>query len=456
VSTNVADALITEALETPWAITQAGLSTILAVLTRTNVPPEALERDRGTPLSNERNSEVTVRDGVAIVQVAGPMVRRGDFFSRVSGVTSYDRIARDLALALDTPGVRSILLSVDSPGGAVTGVSDLAAMIRTGSEKKPIVVHTDGELASAAYWLGSAATEIVASPTALVGSIGVRMAMRKEKATANDRMVTFEFVSSQSPKKAVDPETDAGRAQIMSTIDAMAQVFIETVAMYRGRDIDAVLAHFGQGDVLVGQHALDAGMIDRLGTFEDTLARLASRPSASTRVGVPRAVALPPSLLNTSGETMSMKKDTQNGAADTDEPTVTEAELTTRVTAARTEAGTAAIARVTALLALSSAAIEPALLTAISDGTSPEAFAYKQALAAKAAKSAEGDAEAKGKQAYIDAQVKTEKTLAAAGVQVPTAKTVEDAPDAKAEKKSRLLAAAKRTGLAKATTGGAD
>jgi capsid assembly protease len=445
VSQNVADALITEALENPWAITQPGLATILAVLTRTNVPVEALERDRGAPLSNDRNAEVTIRDGVAIVSAAGPMVRRGDFFSRVSGATSYDRVAKDLGLALEDPSVRAILLNLDSPGGAVTGVSDLAAMISAGKQLKPIVVHSDGEIASAAYWLASAATEIVASPTVVVGSIGVRMAMRKEKASANDRMVTFEFVSSQSPYKSVDPETDAGRAQVMRTVDALAQVFIETVAANRNVSVEKVLSDFGQGDVLVGQAALDAGMIDRLGTFEDTLARLASRRTTSaTRVGVPRAMATPPSLTLHSGERM---KDTDNGAAAQGEPTFTQAQLDAHSGTAQASERS----RITALLALSTAVIEPALLTAISEGASPEKFAYTQALAAKAATAAKDDAEAKAKADYLALQKGNEDALAKTGVQVPSAKAGDDKPDAGADRHNRLLAAAKRTGVLKST-----
>jgi capsid assembly protease len=449
VSQNIADALITEAIETPWAITQPGLATILAVLTRTNVPAEALERDRGALLSNDRNAEVTIRDGVAIVSAAGPMVRRGDFFSRVSSATSYERVAKDLGIALEDPSVRAILLQLDSPGGTVTGVSDLAAMISAGKRTKPIVVHSDGEIASAAYWLASAATEIVASPTVVVGSIGVRMTMKKEKASANDRMVTFEFVSSQSPYKSVDPETDAGRAQIMRTVDALTQVFIETVAANRNASVEKVLSDFGRGDLLVGQAALDAGMIDRLGTFEETLARLASRSTTSTlRVGVPRAMATPPSPTLRTGALMN---DNETGAAAQGEPMVTTAQMDAQIAAARTEERTLQLGRVTALLELSTASIEPALIAAIADGTTAEKFAYTQALAAKATKAVASKSEDAAKQQYLEAQKQNEEILAATGVQLPSAKVVDPKPDASEDKKNRLLAAGKRTGALKST-----
>ena len=445
-STNVADTLLTEAISAPWAITEAGLSLILAVLTRTNVSLEALEKDRGEPLSNDRNSQVTYRDGVAIVTIAGPLVRRGDFFSRISGATSYDRVAADLAIALESPAVRAILLNIDSPGGEVTGVSDLAAMIRAGIAKKPIVAHTDGIAASAAYWIAAAASEIVASPTGLVGSIGVRMAMTKQKVSATDRYAQFEFVSSQSPKKSADPETDAGRAQIQQTIDDLAAVFVGTVATYRGVSVETVLADFGQGDVFVGQRALDAGMVDRLGSFEDTLAALARRSTTSTmRVGVPRAMAAAPSLLNP-GAQMD-QKDNEAGATVTGEPTA--AQLEAHASKAVAVALASDRTRMTQICAVAGVTLDASVVTAITSGVDAGAFALSRVLDQQAAA-------AKAGADHLERAAKNEKDLQALNITVPGAKAADDTTPPAAAKKGALVAAAKRTGLLKATTGGTD
>lgn len=439
-STNVADTLLTEALQTPWAITEAGLSLILSVLTRTNVSLEALEKDRGEPLSNDRNAQVTYRDGVAIIPIAGPLVRRGDFFSRISGATSYDRIASDLAIALETPAVRAILLNIDSPGGEVTGLSDLGAMIRAGTAKKPIIAHTDGMAASAAYWIASAATEIVGSPTAIVGSIGVRMAMTKRKPNEKDTYTSFEFVSSQSPKKNADPETPEGYAQIKQTIDDLGAVFVQTVATHMGVDVETVLADFGQGDVFVGQRARDAGMLHHIATFEDTLAALVSRSSTSTtRVGVPRATAHTPSRLNP-GASM---KDEETGATDTGDPTAAQlaAHAATVLAADRT--------RVTQICAVAGITLDAPIAAAITSGISAGDFALARALD-KANTHVQAGAE------HLERQAKAEKELQALNIVVPGASPDADAVPPKTQAKKALRTALERSGLAKTTTGGAD
>ncbi|HYW50486.1 MAG TPA: hypothetical protein VE861_07765, partial [Gemmatimonadaceae bacterium] len=137
----------------------------------------------------------------------------------------------------------------------------------------------------------------------------------------------------------------------------------------------------------------------------------------------------------------------ETGATDKGESTATAAQLEAHAKTVRTAERT----RITNLLALSSASIEAALVTAITEGTSPESFAYTQALASKAAKATAGNDEAAAKQKHLEAQAKNEETIAKTGVQLPSAKAVDDKPDARAEKKSRLLAAQARTGNKKLT-----
>jgi ClpP class serine protease len=191
-------------------------------------------------------------------------------------------MARDLQAALDNPSYRSIIINFDTPGGEVTGVDELAKAIRAGKAVKPIIAYVGGSAASAGYWLASQATEIVIAETAILGSIGVRAAFQdtsKKDAEAGRR----EFISSQSPGKRTDLSTDEGKARIQNTIDALADVFIATVASGRGVKPDDVIAKFGGGDVLIGSAAVAAGMANRIGTYEAVIAELAGRsPSPTT------------------------------------------------------------------------------------------------------------------------------------------------------------------------------
>ncbi|MFZ5586137.1 MAG: S49 family peptidase [Thermodesulfobacteriota bacterium] len=256
-----------------WAITEEGMKAIIMVAERKG-DPEALAAKLGKPLENAYRVEV--RDGVAILPVRGPLFRYANLFTAISGASSYQMLARDFAAAMESPETRSVLLMIDSPGGMVNGCHELAEMIHSARGKKPVVAYVGGMGCSAAYWLASAADEIVADPTAMLGSIGVLLEVRDTKEQdAKNGVRVHQFVSSQSPKKCPDPGQESGRAQYQADIDALAQVFVERVARNRGVSAETVLSKFGGGGVLVGADAVAAGLADRLGSFEDVLAGLA-------------------------------------------------------------------------------------------------------------------------------------------------------------------------------------
>lgn len=275
----------------PWAITRDALETILAIAARENASPDAVAAELGRPLENTRT--VTIRDGVAVIPVTGPMFRYANLFSQVSGATSYEQLATEFTAAVRNPDVRAIVLSVDSPGGEVNGAAELAGMIYGARGSKPIVAHISGFGASAAYWLASAADELVASETALVGSLGVIMAVGETGGDSIDPMTgrrESEFVSSQSPAKAVDLSDQEDRARLQGIADALADVLLTDVSRHRGISKKRVESDYGRGAVLVGQSALRAGLVDRIGTFEGVIAELAR---AAGRAGVPARTTVP-------------------------------------------------------------------------------------------------------------------------------------------------------------------
>lgn len=211
-------------------------------------------------------SNITIRDGVGILDITGPIMRYGGgFFSFLFRSASIDGLARDFQALIDDDQVRSIILNIDSPGGTVAGVHEFANMIYNARAEKPISAYIGGQGASAAYWIASAADEIVVDETALAGSIGVVMTVFKG---FDDEV---EIVSTQSPNKRPDPETDAGRAELQRTVDAIAQVFVENVARNRDETVETVLNQFGQGGLVVGEAAIDHGLADRLGNLEDLI-----------------------------------------------------------------------------------------------------------------------------------------------------------------------------------------
>ncbi|MBW1713967.1 MAG: S49 family peptidase, partial [Deltaproteobacteria bacterium] len=174
--------------------------------------------------------------------------------------------------ALEDQAVKAILLDIDSPGGQVNGVADFASQVYEARKVKPVVAYISGSGASGAYWIGSAAWKVAASPTAIIGSIGI-VATRPGVKPADD----VDFISSVSPKKRPSLKTASGLAQIQAEIDALGEVFVQTVAKYRGTKVKTVLENFGQGGFYIGAQAAKAGMVDYLTTFEKVLSWMVKR-----------------------------------------------------------------------------------------------------------------------------------------------------------------------------------
>ncbi len=250
-----------------WLITDEWLATIVAIADRSQSDIQAVLAARGEPLANTEG--VVMRDGVAVLPVRGPIFRYANLFTQVSGATSLESLATDFGQAVANPAVKAIVLEVDSPGGMAAGISEFAAQVRAASQVKPVVAYVSDMGASAAYWIASAASQLVISDTARVGSIGVVMQAQR---SAEDG--TIKFISSQSPLKQARPDSEAGQRLYQQQMDQMAQVFIDAVASYRGVTAEKVTTDFGQGFTLVGAAAVAAGMADRLGTLESIIAGL--------------------------------------------------------------------------------------------------------------------------------------------------------------------------------------
>jgi capsid assembly protease len=248
-----------------WAITPAALDQIIAIAGREHSPDfEAVLARQGERLA--RTGSVQLRGDVAVVPIVGPIFRYANFFTAISGATSIEDTALDFRAAVDDPRVRAIVLSIDSPGGSVAGISDFAKQVRAAATTKTVVAFVDGQAASAAFWIATAAPWLAISDSAIVGSVGVVAGIR----VADDKDFV-EIVSSQSPDKRPNLRTDEGRAVVQRTIDSLAQVFINAVADYRQVSAATVVKSFGAGGVKVGRDAIKANMADEISTLEDII-----------------------------------------------------------------------------------------------------------------------------------------------------------------------------------------
>ena len=278
-----------------WAITPEALEAILAIGQRTEISAEEIARsihgeswERFVTMDDKSKRTFALEgknypmlegartisqiDNVALLPVVGPIVPRSNMFSRVSGMTSIDTLAQDFNIALESDEIDTIILNMDSPGGEITGVAEFANMVYSAREKKKILTYVYGMSASAGYWIASAASEIVTSPTGESGSIGVVAAYTSNREAEEKKGIKrVEIVSSQSPNKRLDLETNSGRAQVQSIVDELANVFIGAVARNRGVKTADVAERFGRGGTFVGASSIEAGLTDNLGSLESLI-----------------------------------------------------------------------------------------------------------------------------------------------------------------------------------------
>jgi signal peptide peptidase SppA len=281
----------------PWAITPEALQNMVAIAGRTHeVTPEAIERFRME--RHEDAPTLQLHQGIAVIRVQGPMFRHAGLFGAISGATSYESVARALGIAEQDRSIRAVLFDFDSPGGEVNGCVELARVIREVGARVPVHAYVSGLGASAAYWLASATSRISASPTAIVGSIGVLMTAIDDSALMErEGLREITIVSSQSPNKVSDPATPEGRSRVQRMVDDLAAVFVAAVAEHRGITPADVVTQFGGGDVFVGEAARSVGLVDAIESFEQAFAALQASlaPGASARPSLSVASAAEPS-----------------------------------------------------------------------------------------------------------------------------------------------------------------
>lgn len=283
----------------PWALDAAAFDTMVAVLTRwasgDRLSAEQIARVvAGAPevAAARRQAQPAGAGSVAVIPVFGTIAHRAHMVQNVSsaGGTSTELLGRAIASAADNPDIGAIVLDIDSPGGAVAGTPEVVDRIFEARAKKPIVAVANAQAASAGYWIGSAATEFVASPSAMVGSVGV-LAVHEDRSAehaANGRKFTFIHAGKYKVEgNSAEPLTDDARAQIQSMVDNAYGVMVRGIARNRGVSPDAVRSDYGEGRVFSADDALARGMIDRIATLDETIARLAnprrrSHVSAST------------------------------------------------------------------------------------------------------------------------------------------------------------------------------
>lgn len=274
--------------EERWAIREEKLQAILDLMSdqTDGIKYDAIELQ--ARLASRAEKEVARKDGeVAILPLRGVIANRMNMMSDISGSggTSSEEFARNFQQALRDDQTKAIILDVDSPGGAVSGTSELSSMIYNARGKKPIIAHVNATAASAAYWIATAADEMVVTPSGSVGSIGVYgihddLSGALEKAGIKKTIIKAgRFKASGNPYSPLDDETFARN---QARINASYELFLKDVARNRNVSLSAVRDGFGEGDMVDAAEAVSQGMADSVATLEETLQRFGTSQFAAT------------------------------------------------------------------------------------------------------------------------------------------------------------------------------
>ena len=271
---------------TPWAIRPEKLKQIAAVL-ELRAHGRKLSENEIAAAIGDRPSPPKAPVGVALLSIYGTLVPRADAMDESSGLLSYARIGGWLDQAMNDDSVSSVILDFDSPGGAVQGAPELAAKIRGYRGVKPMTAVANGDMASAAYWIASQADEVVASPSAILGSIGIIMAhLDQSKA---DEMEGFSYTILSAGKYKADGNTTHAPAS-EHWLEATQAVLNEfygmiTADIAKGRNVSAaeVRNGFGEGGIVTASQAVKLDMADRVATLDQVLAKATKRPTGRAR-----------------------------------------------------------------------------------------------------------------------------------------------------------------------------
>lgn len=296
---------------TPWAITPEVLAVITDMLTYRmaghRLSAEEIEERIGRELDVPYHAEdLQARAGsrrsdrggaVALLSLYGVIAPRASMVQSVSGPsgTGLDEFSSLLQNAVDDPEVGSIVIDINSPGGTTDMVPETGERIRNAREVKPVYAVANTQAASAAYWLASQATEVVATQSADVGSIGVYMAHHDLSGELEQRGRKVTLISAGKFKVEGNPFQELGDealAHYQGVADDFYGMFVDAVARGRGVKSSVVREGYGEGRTLMAKKALAAGMIDRIDTLEGTVNRAlrgggsAGRGRASSFAGV--------------------------------------------------------------------------------------------------------------------------------------------------------------------------
>ncbi|MCK4340282.1 MAG: S49 family peptidase [Phycisphaerae bacterium] len=216
---------------------------------------------------------LTTAEDIAVIPLVGTFTKRGSSLFDGPATVQARHVLRAAAGA-----ARAIVLLIDSPGGTLPGIDDLARDVAAIAQVKSVTAYIEDAGASAAYWIASQCTRIVANPAGWVGAIGVFATLIDSSAAAEQSGHKVHVVRSAAAKgQAVEGVVidDEALAEAQRIIDEVHGQFVAAVA--RGRGLaPAAVAELADGRIHSAAEALRLKLIDQIGGFDQLVDSLAA------------------------------------------------------------------------------------------------------------------------------------------------------------------------------------
>lgn len=267
-----------------WAMEETKLLAIVDMLAMQAEGGKLSAEEIEAKIAPQTAAAVARKEGtVAIVPLRGIISPRASMVpnSSTGGGAVAETFINNIERMASDDGVKAIIVDADTPGGNVLNVDEASAAVAAVKGIKPIVVQVTGNLASAGYWIGASADEIVMAPSSQAGAIGVRTAYDDISAMLEKEGIAREVLAAGKFKGEgiLGPLSEEARAYQMSRLEEYYGMFVDRVAAGRGVTSQAVRDGFGQGRMLGAKGAIAEGMADRVATMKETLARFGVGPA---------------------------------------------------------------------------------------------------------------------------------------------------------------------------------
>lgn len=211
---------------------------------------------------------------VGVIRIEGPITGGASTSGLLGSSTGADHIINLLHDAREDDRVRAVVLRLNTPGGSAAAAEEIGVEIQRLRDAGKVVVTSMGDTAaSGGYWIAALTDHIVASPATLTGSIGVIMELTNFEGLYERLGIEVETIKSGEHKDIGSPTrdlTEEERALLQGLVDDIFDQFVTVVAEGRGLSRQEVLA-VADGRLFTGRQAVQAGLVDSLGTLTDAV-----------------------------------------------------------------------------------------------------------------------------------------------------------------------------------------